>query len=213
MKEDYRKIELIMELRNHGIKDKDVLSAIERIPRDVFVPPSFSDNAYKNQALPIECGQTISQPLIVAYMTQQLNIGKRDKVLEIGTGSGYQAAILSQLARRVYSIERYRTLLKDAEKRFDKLDLFNITTMVGDGSKGWEQQAPFDRILLTAAADQISPVLLGQLKDSGIMIAPITLPGGEQELIRIVRNGDNYDRQSLIPVKFVPLVEGVAKEL
>lgn len=213
MEEDYRKIQLIMELRNQGIKDKDVLSAIERIPRDIFVPPSFSDNAYKNQALPIECGQTISQPLIVAYMTQQLNVGKRDKVLEIGTGSGYQAAILSQLARRVYSIERYRTLLKDAEKRFDKLDLFNITTMVGDGSKGWEQQAPFDRIILTAAADQISPALLSQLKDSGIMIAPITLPNGEQELIRIVRNGDHYDRQSLIPVKFVPLVEGVAKEL
>lgn len=208
------KIELIMSLRRQGIRDKRVLNAIERIPREVFINANFRKQAYEDHALPIECGQTISQPFIVAYMTEQLQVGDRLKVLEVGTGSGYQAAVLSKLCRRVYTIERYRTLLRDAVKRFDELHLHNITSKVGDGGAGWPEQAPFDRIIVTAAAPSIPQKLVEQLKPGGIMIVPvgITSGRGEQNLVRIERTEEGILRNDLMPVQFVPLVEGVAKE-
>jgi len=156
--EDYRKIELIMALRNQGIRDQAILEAIERTPREMFLGPSFQPMAYADQALPIACGQTISQPYVVAFMTDRLKLNDRSKVLEIGTGSGYQTAILSPLCRRLYTIERYRTLAKEAEERFKALGLTNITQMVGDGYKGWPKQAPFDRIIVTAAAKEVPKV-------------------------------------------------------
>jgi protein-L-isoaspartate(D-aspartate) O-methyltransferase len=208
------KIELIMALRRQGIRDKRILSALERIPREIFINASFRKQAYEDHALPIECGQTISQPFVVAYMTEQLQVGDRMKVLEVGTGSGYQAAVLSKLCRRVYTIERYRTLLKDAVKRFDELGLHNITTKVGDGAEGWPEQAPFDRIIVTAAAPSVPQKLVEQLKPGGIMIVPVGMAGGrgEQNLVRIERTGEGVKREELMPVRFVPLVEGVAKE-
>lgn len=211
---DQAKIELIMALRRQGIRDKRVLNAIERIPREKFINTSFVKQAYEDHALPIECGQTISQPYIVAYMTEQLQVGDRMKVLEVGTGSGYQAAVLAKLCRRVYTLERYRTLLRDAVKRFEELGLHNITAKVGDGGGGWTEQAPFDRIIVTAAAPSVPHALIEQLKPDGIMIVPVATPGarGEQNLVRIVRTGEGVRREELIPVRFVPLVEGVAKE-
>ncbi len=211
---DQGKIELIMALRRQGIRDKRVLNALERIPREKFINTSFRKQAYEDHALPIECGQTISQPFIVAYMTEQLQVGDRMKVLEVGTGSGYQAAILSKLCRRVYTIERYRTLLRDAVKRFEDLQLHNITAKAGDGGEGWPEQAPFDRIIVTAAAASVPPKLVEQLKPGGIMIVPVGAPGGrgEQHLVRIERTEEGVRREELMPVRFVPLVEGVAKE-
>lgn len=212
------KIELVMALRRQGIRDKRVLSAIERIPRETFINASFRKQAYEDHALPIECGQTISQPFVVAYMTEQLQVTDRMKVLEVGTGSGYQAAVLSKLCRRVYTIERYRTLLKDAVKRFEALGLHNITAKAGDGAEGWTEQAPFDRIIVTAAAPAVPQKLVQQLKPGGIMIVPVAASGGaqaargEQNLVRIVRTEEGVQREELMPVRFVPLVEGVAKE-
>lgn len=211
---EQEKIELIMGLRRQGIRDKRVLSALERVPREKFISATFRKQAYEDHALPIECGQTISQPYIVAYMTEQLQVGERMKVLEVGTGSGYQAAVLSRLCRRVYTIERYRTLLKDAIKRFEELHIHNITAKVGDGGQGWPEQAPFDRIIVTAAAPAVPQKLVDQLKEGGLMIVPVAISGGrgEQKLVRIERTGDGVKREELLPVRFVPLVEGVAKE-
>jgi len=210
----HAKIELVMALRRQGIKDKRVLNAIERIPRELFVDPNFQKQAYDDHALPIECGQTISQPYVVAYMTEQLHVGERMKVLEVGTGSGYQAAVLAKLCRRVYTVERYRTLLKDALKRFDQLQIHNITAKAADGMLGWPEQAPFDRIIVTAASTSVPITLVEQLKVGGIMIVPVAIPGGrgEQHLVRIERTEEGVKREELIPVRFVPLVEGVARE-
>lgn len=213
MSDDYHKIQLIMSLRNQGIRDTRVLAAMERIPRELFVPELFSEQAYADQSLPLECGQTISQPYVVAFMTEKLKVNDRCKVLEVGTGSGYQAAILSRLCLRVYTIERYRTLLRGAEKRFEKLRLTNITSMVADGNKGWPQQAPFDRIMVTAAAKVMPVELIEQLKDDGIMVLPLENDTGEQELVRVTRLADEYEVEYLLPVRFVPMVDGVAKEL
>ncbi|GAK43989.1 protein-L-isoaspartate O-methyltransferase [Tepidicaulis marinus] len=211
---DPAKISLIMELRRRGIKSKAVLSAIERVARDSFVPTTFSKQAYEDHALPIECGQTISQPFVVAYMTEKLEVGDRMKVLEVGTGSGYQAAILSRLCRRVYTIERYRTLMRDAVNRFETLNLHNITTKVGDGASGWPEQAPFDRIMVTAAAPELPQTLVDQLKVGGIMVLPVDIPGRprEQKLVRVTRTETGIEREDMIDVRFVPLVEGVARE-
>ena len=207
------KIELIMSLRRQGIRDKRVLSAIERVPRDLFVAGSFRKQAYEDHALPIECGQTISQPYIVAYMTEQLKVGERMKVLEIGTGSGYQTAILSRLCRRVYSIERYRSLLQAAEKRLAETGITNVTCMLGDGNKGWPEQAPFDRILVTAAADRRPEKLLEQLSpEGGIMVAPVAVTATEQDVIRYTRHGEAITEERLLPVRFVPLLPGIARE-
>ncbi|MGI9482166.1 MAG: protein-L-isoaspartate(D-aspartate) O-methyltransferase [Hyphomicrobiales bacterium] len=215
---DYKKIELIMSLRNHGIVDRRVLAAIERVPRAAFVPEPFISQAYADQSLPIECGQTISQPFVVAYMTDKLNVEERHKVLEIGTGSGYQAAVLARLCRRVYTIERYRTLLRQAQARFDELKIANITAMVGDGFKGWPQQAPFDRIVVTAAAPEIPQELVDQLKDGGIMVLPVDTrddgyTGKYQKIVRVTKRGEDIETENLIDVRFVPMVPGIAREL
>lgn len=209
---DPRTIQLVMALRRSGITDKGVLGAMERTPRDLFVAESFLDQAYENRPLPIDCGQTISQPFIVGMMTEALKVDDRCKVLEIGTGSGYQAAILARLARRVYTVERYRTLLKAAEARFEKLRLTNIVTRIGDGSKGWTEQAPFDRIMVTAAAPERPGTLLEQLKDGGICVAPVQ-NGPVQTLIRYERSGEDFTETALGDVRFVPLVPSAARAL
>ena len=203
------KIRLIMELRRQGITNTKVLGAIERIPREAFVPNAFRDRSYENVALPIGHGQTISQPAVVGYMTQELELGERMKVLEIGTGSGYQAAILSRLCRRLYTIERSRELLTDAERIFRDLRLNNITTRHGDGSDGWLGQAPFERIIVTAAAQDVPPALLDQLAPNGVMILPVGETPDTQQLLKCRRTEHRVDYESLWPVRFVPLVAGV----
>lgn len=206
------KIKLVMGLRRQGITDAAVLSAIERVPREQFVEGAFEKEAYVDTALPIECGQTISQPFVVAFMTQTLEVGERMKVLEIGTGSGYQAAVLSKLCRRVYTIERYRTLLVEAEARFAALNIHNITAVHGDGAKGWPEQAPFDRIIVTAAAEGIPEILVDQLKIGGIMVVPVNREWDHQEVVKVTRTEEGIDTQDILPVRFVPLVPGVVKE-
>jgi protein-L-isoaspartate(D-aspartate) O-methyltransferase len=214
MSTESRKIRLVMDLRNAGVTDTRVLAAMERIPREKFVEEAFHDQAYANQALPISCGQTISQPLVVGLMTQALEITDRHKVLEVGTGSGYQAAILSKLARRVYTIERHRDLLQVAERRFKEVNLHNIPTRVGDGYKGWPAQAPFDRILVTAAARIVPRDLVAQLSDDGgIMVLPVgDVAGLHQEVIRVRKEGTQFKSERLFPVRFVPLVQGLPGE-
>ncbi|WP_422369646.1 protein-L-isoaspartate(D-aspartate) O-methyltransferase [Pelagibius sp.] len=204
-----RKIRLIMELRRGGIADTDVLSAIERIPREAFAPESFRHQAYENLAIPIGQGQTLSQPQVVAQMTQALQASRRTKVLEIGTGSGYQAAVLSRLCRRVYTVERFKELRASAEERFAALRLHNITTRHGDGWKGWPEQAPFDRIMVTAAATDVPSVLVDQLAEGGQMVLPVGRTSRDQALLRLRREGDSVVEEHLGDVRFVPLVEGV----
>ena len=190
-----------------------MLTALEQTPRELFTPQLFQERAWEDSALPIACGQTISQPFIVGLMTQALTIGPRARVLEIGTGSGYQTAVLSRLARLVYTIERYRTLMGEAEARFKQLQLGNIITRFGDGAEGWSKQAPFDRILVTAAAPGEPKALLAQLKPSGVLVAPIGR-GPVQTLVRYAGDGKGgFKEEVLCEVRFVPLLEGVAKEL
>ncbi len=203
---------LILALKSQGVTDLKVLAAIEATPRDLFVPDLFKEQSWEDAALPIDCGQTISQPFIVGLMTQALMIEPRHRVLEIGTGSGYQAAILARLARYVYTVERYRTLLSEAEARIKQLDLLNIITRFGDGGEGWPDQAPFDRIMVTAAAPGEPKTLLAQLKVGGILVAPVG-KGPVQTLIRYVGENDgSFRREVLGDVRFVPLVEGIARE-
>jgi protein-L-isoaspartate(D-aspartate) O-methyltransferase len=213
MTEDTRLAKLVLALRSQGVTDPAVLGAIEKTPRDLFTEERFKDMAWENQALPIECGQTISQPYIVGLMTQALTLEPRARVLEIGTGSGYQTAILSRLSRLVYSMERYRTLLKQAEGRFAELGLTNIITRFADGGKGWQEQAPFDRIIVTAAAASDPIALLSQLKPNGVLVAPVG-KGTVQELRRYAGDGSGAFRSEILcDVRFVPLLDGVAKEL
>ncbi len=202
------KIRLIMELRKQGITDKQVLGAVERVPRELFVPEALRSEAYENLPLPISQGQTISQPFIVAYMTQALRLGPRDRVLEIGTGSGYQAAVLSKLCRRVCTIERYRSLLAQAEARFEALKLHNITTRLGDGNRGWPELAPFARIIVTAAAPRMPVTLADQLAEGGIMVVPVG-PSGDQTLVRLTRDSEGFHEETLLDVRFVPLMDGM----
>ena len=203
---DANRIRLIMELRRQGITNAEVLGAIERVPREEFVPEAFRDQAYENTALPIGNGQTISQPAIVAFMTQKLELSKRMKVLEIGTGSGYQAAVLAKLCRRLYSIERHQGLLAVAEENFRSLRINNVMAISGDGTKGWPQQAPFDRIIVTAAAPREVPkTLLQQLSSDGILIAPIGESVRDQYLYRFRYGEDGVlTREKLWAVRFVP---------
>lgn len=201
------KARLTMALRGMGVVEADVLSAIEQVPRELFVPTALRDHAYENASLPIAMEQTISQPYIVARMTAALELTGRERVLEIGTGSGYQAAILSFLCRRVYSIERLRPLLVEAETQFRRLRITNITTKVGDGARGWPEGAPFDRIILTCAPASIPEALLNQLKTGGIMVAPEGRDRA-QALVTVRRTETNFEKEELLPVKFVPLVEG-----
>ncbi len=202
-----RKIRMVMHLRRSGIQDMDVLSAIERIPRERFVPEAFLDKAYDDTALPIGMGQTISQPLVVATMTEALRLARTMKVLEIGTGSGYQTAILAMLSRRVYTVELLRELQVEAENILHELRLTNVTAKVGNGMKGWIEQAPFDRIIVTAAAmREPPPVLLEQLGPGGIMIAPIAQDAINQVVAEFTRTETGIERRDLFPVRFVPLV-------
>ena len=214
--EDKRRIgiaHLILRLRRIGITDQRVLGAIESVPRAVFVPAESRAEAYAERALPIDCGQTISAPVIVGMMTAALDLGDRDRVLEIGTGTGYQAAILSRLCRRVYTIDRFRTLVSAAESRFQTLRLDNITTVVGDGTKGWPEQAPFDRILVTAAAEAVPQALLEQVRVGGVIVAPVGPQDGIQKLLRIERTDAGYETKGLANVRFVPLIPGKAERL
>jgi protein-L-isoaspartate(D-aspartate) O-methyltransferase len=202
-----KKIRLLMELRRAGINDTAVLSAVENVPRDLFVPDAFRDRAYEDTALPIACGQTISQPYVVAFMTAALEVQRRMLVLEIGTGSGYQTAVLSPLVRRVYTIERQRDLLGEANARFKQLGLTNVVTRFGDGFKGWPEVAPFDRIIGTAAAPVVPMNLVRQLSEGGMMIIPVGL-SGNQTITKVIRRGDSYEASPLMPVRFVPMLDG-----
>ena len=204
---------LVLALRSQGVTDPAVLGAIERTPRELFTPDLFKERSWEDSALPIACGQTISQPYIVGLMTQALTLEPRARVLEIGTGSGYQTAVLSRLARLVYTVERYRTLKREAEARFKQLELTYIITKFGDGGLGWPEQAPFDRILVTAAAPSEPKTLLSQLKASGVLVAPVG-KGPVQRLIRYAGDGAGaFKAEVLCEVRFVPLLDGVAKEL
>ena len=203
------RMQFIYALRSRGVTDMRVLSAMERIDRRAFLTGIFTDRAYEDTPLPIACGQTISQPSVVALMTEALQVTPRDKVLEVGTGSGYQAAILSQLARRVYTVERHRVLAQNARNVFEALGLHNITCMLADGSFGLPDQAPFDRIIVTAAAEDPPGPLLAQLKIGGIMIVPVGQSDTVQSLIRAVRHEHGFEYEELRAVRFVPLLEGL----
>jgi len=209
--EETRLQRLMNTLKAQGIDDKKLLHAMEYTPRDLFVPELFLDRSWEDSAIPINCGQTISQPYIVALMTQALKIEGRHRVLEIGTGSGYQTAVLSRLARYVYTIERYRSLMVEAEIRHKRLMLENIIYRFGDGWEGWPEQAPFDRILVTAALPDEPTLLLAQLKPKGIMVGPQGR-GSTQRLLRYTKTPDGFSTEDLGEVRFVPLIEGVAKE-
>ncbi|MFB3101664.1 MAG: protein-L-isoaspartate(D-aspartate) O-methyltransferase [Alphaproteobacteria bacterium] len=205
------KARLILALRSTGITNTAVLSAIERVPRELFVPETFRDQAYENTALPIGYGQTLSQPLVVASMVEALELSNRIKLLEVGTGSGYHAAILAQLCRRVYTIERHRPLLAEAERRFVELGLHNITTRAGDGMLGWPEQAPFERISVTAASDTPPAALLDQLAVGGIMVVPVGGRDRTQVLQQIRRTEAGYETHDLMDVRFVPLLPGLVE--
>ena len=207
-----RQMRFLFALRSRGITDARVLTAMERIDRGAFVRGLFAERAYEDMPLPINCGQTISQPSVVGLMTQALNVQPRDTVLEIGTGSGYQAAVLSQLARRVYTVDRHRRLVREAQEVFRTLGLINITAFAADGSHGLPDQAPFDRILVTAAAEDPPGPLLAQLKLGGIMVLPVGQSDAVQSLIKVTRLDSGYDYEELRPVRFVPLVEGLAAD-
>jgi protein-L-isoaspartate(D-aspartate) O-methyltransferase len=205
--------ELILRLRRSGVTDRRVLGVLEAVPRDFFVPPESKEQSYAERALPIDCGQTISAPVIVGMMTAALDLSDRDRVLEIGTGSGYQTAVLAKLARRVYTIDRFRTLVQAAEERFQALGLSNVTTMVGDGIKGWPEQAPFDKIIVTAAGEEIPEVLRKQVRVGGIIVAPVGPADGVQKLVKMTRTEDGFDETVLADVRFVPLIPGRAAHL
>jgi len=222
MTEDPRIAGLIASLKTHGIADQRVLKAIAETPREAFIDKSFDYAAYNDTALPIACGQTISQPFVVAYMTQALEVGSDMRVLELGTGSGYQAAVLANLCKRVYTIERHRPLQREAQQRFNALRLHNIVAKHGDGLKGWSDQAPFDRILCTAAMTDIPSVLIEQLKPGGILIAPVgeradntffrSSESFSQQLTKIIKVEGGEKRETLIPVLFVPMLPGLPQE-
>lgn len=220
--QEAKKIRLVMSLRSAGIQDTSVLGAMERVPREHFIPQAMMDKAYEDMAVPIGRGQTISQPFVVAKMTEALEVNDRHKVLEIGTGTGYQACVLSKIARRVYTIERHRLLHELAEDNFKQLGIRNITTLCGDGMRGWPtihgiDQAPFDRIIVTAAARGKPPsALIEQLKVGGIMVAPVANESGDadsQMLKRYKKEADDtYSISDIMPVRFVPLLPDIARD-
>ena len=206
------KMQFVYALRSKGITDPRVLTAMEQVDRAAYIKGVFAERAYEDMPLPIACGQTISQPSVVGLMTQALKISPRDKVLEIGTGSGYQAAILSKLARRVYTIDRFRSLVHAARATFEEQGIRNIPTFTADGSHGLTEQAPFARILLTAAAEDPPGPLLAQLRVGGIMVLPVGQSDTVQSLIRVTRLEHGYDYDELRSVRFVPLLEGLGQE-
>jgi protein-L-isoaspartate(D-aspartate) O-methyltransferase len=203
---------LLAELRREGIADERVLKAIGSVPRELFVPATFQDRAYDNIPLPIGRAQTISQPYIVALMTEMLQLEERHRVLEIGTGSGYQAVVLAKLCRRVFTLERHQPLLKEAQRRFVELRLHNITSRYGDGTKGWPEAVPFDRIIVTAAAPELPLGLVEQLRDGGILVAPVGPERRDQSLIRVHRKGDGHYFEEMGGVRFVPLLRGLPRD-
>ncbi|WP_138467993.1 protein-L-isoaspartate(D-aspartate) O-methyltransferase [Poseidonocella sp. HB161398] len=207
-----QKMQFIFRLRQQGILDDRVLKAMEAVDRGLFITGTFAERAYDDMPLPIPCGQTISQPSVVARMTQALNVGPRDTVLEVGTGSGYQAAVLSHLARRVYTVDRHRRLVEEATRRFQALDLSNVTAMTSDGSRGLPAVAPFDRILVTAAAEDPPGTLLAQLREGGTMVVPVGQSHSVQRLIKAVRGPQGVEYEELGDVRFVPLVEGLGHD-
>jgi len=212
--ENVERMEFQLALRRRGISDQAVLRAMEDVPRENFVAPGFLENAYADQALPIECGQTISQPFVVAYMTEQLDVGSQHRVLEIGTGSGYQAAVLSRVAQEVVTIERYRTLADTARARLRALGYANITVCAGDGIAGAPDLAPFDRIMVTAAAEEVPEALLAQLAEGGKMVLPVGPRQDAQYLVKLTKPpGGGLTREELIAVRFVPLLPGQARQL
>jgi protein-L-isoaspartate(D-aspartate) O-methyltransferase len=202
---------LVEELRSQGISDERVLKAIADVPREKFVPQTFRDRAYENVALPIGHGQTISQPYIVALMTEALDVTNRHMVLEIGTGSGYQAAVLAKLARRVFTVERHRAMAATADQLFKDLRLSNVTARFGDGTKAWPEQPSFDRIIVTAAAANLSDALMESLAEGGVMVAPIGEDKRDQTLMRLRRTEEGWQSEDLCPVRFVPLVAGLPR--
>ena len=207
-----QKMQFLFAIRSRGVTDKRVLTAMENVNRGLFVKGIFSDRAYEDMPLPIECGQTISQPSVVGIMTQALNITPRDTVLEVGTGSGYQTVILSQLARRVYTVERYKRLVMSSKLVFEHLKTTNIISLYADGSHGLPDQAPFDKIILTAAAEDPPGPLLAQLKIGGIMVLPVGQSDAVQSLIKVTRSQTGFDYEDIRDVRFVPLVEGLGKD-
>ena len=204
---DVKKIRLILELREAGISDSNILSAIEKIPREKFITDNFRNQAYDNIALPIGENQTISQPFVVAKMTQILNVKPNHKVLEIGTGSGYQSAILSRLARRVYTIERIKNLLLKAEKIFKELKISNIVSKYADGNLGWREQIPFDRIIITAATSNISKEIKSQIHDGGIIVSPM-IKNNKQIIVRYRKKNNVLNSEMFDNVLFVPNLSG-----
>jgi len=206
------RMELVLHLRRRGITDVRVLNAFERVPREMFVPAEFAEEAYGDMALPIACGQTISQPFVVAYMTEKVGPGPESEVLEIGTGSGYQTAILAHLFRQVFTLEYHEPLLRTAETRLRALKLENITTMVGDGWEGWPLGGEFQRIIVTAAAPEIPPALLEQLAVGGRMIIPLGEPEEGQFLTEVIRDQVGVRMSKLLPVKFVPLRQAASSD-
>ncbi|MBO0739458.1 MAG: protein-L-isoaspartate(D-aspartate) O-methyltransferase [Alphaproteobacteria bacterium] len=206
-----KKLRLLMELRGAGIADTRVLAAIERVPREKFVAASFEGQAYDNVALPIGNGQTLSQPYVVALMTEKLELGERQNVLEIGTGSGYQTAVLAVLCRRVFSIERHRELLREAERRFEELHLRNVVCRFGDGTRGWPEQTPYTRVIVTAAAPELPATLVDGLAPGGILVAPVGQDRRDQQLVRVRRDSNRFFTEDLGLVRFVPLVTGLPR--
>ena len=211
--ESVQRMEFMLTLRRRGISDQSVLRAMDEVPREHFVEARYADTAYADHAMPIACGQTISQPYIVAYMTEQLVVRGNHRVLEVGTGSGYQAAVLSRLAREVVTIERYRTLADAARMRLKTLGYNNVEVLLGDGLAGESSRAPYDRIIVTAAAERVPDALMAQLAEDGIMILPLGVHDGPQQLLRLTKSKHGLQRDNLIAVRFVPLLPGQAKEL
>jgi protein-L-isoaspartate(D-aspartate) O-methyltransferase len=212
--DDVERMEFQLALRRRGISDQAVLRAMEEVPRENFVAPGFTDSAYADQALPIDCGQTISQPFVVAYMTEQLEVGPQHRILEIGTGSGYQAAVLSRLAREVVTIERYRTLADSAHERLQMLGYTNVTVRLGDGMAGAPDLPPFDRIMVTAAAEDVPDALVAQLAAGGKLVLPVGPRHDAQYLVKLTKQANGkLTREELIAVRFVPLLPGQAREL
>lgn len=207
-----RKMQFLYALRSKGVTDKRVLSAMETVDRGPFIRGIFAARAYEDMPLPIACGQTISQPSVVGLMTQALKISPRDKVLEVGTGSGYQAAVLSRLARRVYTVDRHSRLVREARLLFQEMGLANITAITADGSFGLPDQAPFDRILVTAAAEDPPGTLIEQLKVGGIMVIPVGQSDAVQHLIVAQKTETGVEYEELRQVRFVPLLEGLGKD-
>jgi len=206
-------MQFLLALRKRGITDSTVLRAMDEVPREHFVENVFADNAYADQALPIACGQTISQPYVVAYMTEQLAVQPRHRVLEIGAGSGYQAAVLSRLAREVVTVERYRTLAEAARARLATLGYRNVEVRVGDGLAGVPERAPYDRIMVTAAAETVPEALVQQLAAGGVMVLPLGPHSGTQQLVKLTKGEQGIKQEELIGVRFVPLLPGTAREL